>query len=369
VSNDEAASLVPDGVSDYEEMTNFGHGDRADVFLRKFRESKGLPGDFDPEGFQEITEVTRIYLPFWLAEFRSDGSEKALVLSFRDDGLGKEAVTRHGWLSGFVAEDPTRLAEYGYEIRLDRVEEQLSEDEEDIPGDQPGVQNPAGRSPDCSFGGGGDGSGTSGAGGEITQPEDVDMEAESLVERGFGDVGGMGDLKETLEHKVVRPLEDPEAFEEYGIGVVNGVLLHGPPGCGKTYIAEALAGEVGHNFVEVSPADLTSKYMGEPADKVADLFAIAKANQPCLLFVDEVDAIAGARDSDGNMNTSEQQMVNQLLAELEDTGENVAARRAMQADERIDEWALEAAAADTDSSIANWDDQVGSGGGAATGLQ
>nr|WP_245180524.1 ATP-binding protein [Halomicroarcula amylolytica] len=161
--------------------------------------------------------------------------------------------------------------------------------------------------------------------GGVVQPEGVEMSAEGLVDpnpdRSFADVGGMSELLSTLNHKVVRPLEDPETFEEYGIGVVNGVLLHGPPGCGKTYVAGALAGEVGHSFVEVTPADVTSKYMGEPAKKVEELFAIARANAPCILFIDEIDGIAGSRDGDSDMNASEQQLVNQLLTELEGIAE------------------------------------------------
>jgi SpoVK/Ycf46/Vps4 family AAA+-type ATPase len=146
----------------------------------------------------------------------------------------------------------------------------------------------------------------------------VDLSAQSLVDpsvdRTFADVGGMAELKERLRETVVDPLESPEAYEEYGLDVLNGLLLYGPPGCGKTYLAGALAGEIGHAFLEVSPADLASKWMGEPAGNVADLFAIARANAPCILFLDEIDAIAGAR---GGMQTSQQQMVNQLLTELE----------------------------------------------------
>ncbi|MFC7194984.1 AAA family ATPase [Halosimplex aquaticum] len=132
----------------------------------------------------------------------------------------------------------------------------------------------------------------------------------------------MGELKETLRHKVVRPVTDPERFAAYGLGVVNGVLLYGPPGCGKTYVTRALAGELGHSFVEVSPADVTSKYMGEPAQKIADVFEIARANAPCLLFVDEIDGIAGDRGGETDMNSSEQQLVNQLLTELESLDED-----------------------------------------------
>ena len=321
VDNDTAGDLIPERVADWARQRDAGRGDQADVFLRKLRENYGLPGEFDPAGFDEVTEITRVYLPFWLAEYRSETADHSIMLAFREPDASEREFKRHGWLSEFVADDPTRLAEYGYDLSLDRVQKQLSDDggrQGSRDDRESGTPN---RSPDRSFGG------EEGADGEdeIVQPDGVDMDAESLVtrqiERSFGDVGGMGGLKETLRHKVIRPLEDPEAFEEYGIGVVNGVLLHGPPGCGKTYIAEALAGEVGHDFIEIGPADLTSKYMGEPAQKVAELFEVARANQPCLLFIDEIDAIAGTRDGDTNMNSSEQQMVNQLLTELEDASD------------------------------------------------
>jgi len=72
----------------------------------------------------------------------------------------------------------------------------------------------------------------------------------------------MAELKDRLEETVLDPLENAEEYEEYGIDVLSGLLLYGPPGCGKTYLAGALAGELDHSFVEVSPADVTSKWMG-----------------------------------------------------------------------------------------------------------
>jgi SpoVK/Ycf46/Vps4 family AAA+-type ATPase len=153
----------------------------------------------------------------------------------------------------------------------------------------------------------------------VVQPDGVDLQASSLVEtdpgRDFADVGGMGDLKTRLEDTVIDPLENADAYAEYGIDVLSGLLLYGPPGCGKTHLAGALAGELGHSFVEISPADVTSKWMGEPARNVAEVFEVARANAPCVLFIDEIDGIAGSRR--GSMNTSEQQLVNQLLTELE----------------------------------------------------
>jgi len=137
----------------------------------------------------------------------------------------------------------------------------------------------------------------------------------------FDDVGGMDELKATLDDRVIQPLNNPKRYERYGIGAVNGVMFYGPPGCGKTFVAQAVAGETGYNFIEISPTDITSKYIGEAADNVAAVFETARENAPCLVFLDEIDAIAG--DRSGNMTTSEQQMVNQLLTELERTDDDV----------------------------------------------
>ncbi|NHX40602.1 MULTISPECIES: AAA family ATPase [Haloarcula] len=320
VTDDDARSLLPQRVAEYRDQQQDAASGTANVFLRKLRESYGLPGDFDPDGFDGVTGVDRLYLPFWLAEYHSPDSTDVKLVTFRDPDASTEELQRHGWLAEFLSAEPRRLAEYGYEVNPDRLERNIRERI-----DQSGESGTAG------MGGDSGSDSTDGApsinrerpsdDGTVVQPDGVDMEADGLVDpdpsRSFADVGGMSELLETLNHKVVRPLQDPSAFEEYGIGVVNGVLLHGPPGCGKTHVAGALAGEVDHAFIEVTPADVTSKYMGEPAQKVEELFQIARANAPCILFIDEIDGIAGARDGDSNMNSSEQQLVNQLLTELE----------------------------------------------------
>jgi SpoVK/Ycf46/Vps4 family AAA+-type ATPase len=322
VPTEEAESLLPHRIEEYREQ----HGGTANVFLRKLRESYGLPGDFDPEGFDAVTDVERCYLPFWLAEFHSPHSDDVVLLSFREPDTPAEEMRQHGWLSAYISERPRRLATYAYEADPDRIERAMRERVDRRADDVDDADESTDRdeTPDRN-----DGAPTSNrerpSEDGVVQPDGVEMRAERIVdsdpERSFADVGGMRDLLATLNHKVVRPLADPEAFEEYGIGVVNGVLLHGPPGCGKTHVAGALAGEIDHAFIEVSPADVTSKYMGEPAQKVEELFAIARANAPCVLFIDEIDGIAGSRDGDADMNSSEQQLVNQLLTELEGIAE------------------------------------------------
>ena len=156
-------------------------------------------------------------------------------------------------------------------------------------------------------------------------------------EQTFSDVGGMTDLKQTLKDQVIDPLKRPELYEEYDLGVVNGVLLHGPPGTGKTYITEALAGELGYNFVEAQASDVTSSLVGEAADNMAELFSVARNNQPCLLFLDEIDALASSRDGGANKTISERQMITQFLTEMSETkGEDVVVVGATNLPDEID---------------------------------
>jgi len=164
---------------------------------------------------------------------------------------------------------------------------------------------------------------------------------EEPPESTFEDVGGMGELKETLKDRVIDPLDRPELYEEYDLGVVNAVLLYGPPGTGKTHVTNALAGELGYNFIEVGATDITSSLVGEAADNVADLFAIARQNQPCLVFIDEIDALMPARSGGSQKTQSERQMVNQFLTELTETrGEDVIVVGATNLPEEVDDAAI-----------------------------
>ena len=131
----------------------------------------------------------------------------------------------------------------------------------------------------------------------------------------FNDVAGMKYLKDTLEETIIQPLGKPELFEEYGIGVEQGFLLYGPPGTGKTYITKCLAGELNISYISATAGDLVSKWIGVGAKNVQEMFREARANQPCLIFIDEIDALATDRGL-GNQQKSERQMVNQFLEEL-----------------------------------------------------
>ncbi|WP_248906921.1 AAA family ATPase [Halocatena marina] len=143
-----------------------------------------------------------------------------------------------------------------------------------------------------------------GVGEFIQQPPEMD----------FSDVIGAKKLKSELQQTIIDPLTNPEFHEEYGLGVENGVLLYGPPGTGKTYIATCLAGELGCSFISARAGDLVSKWVGQGAKNVQTMFEEARSNQPCIIFIDEIDALV--TDRSANQTKSERQMVNQFLTEL-----------------------------------------------------
>lgn len=131
----------------------------------------------------------------------------------------------------------------------------------------------------------------------------------------FDDVGGLEEAKERLRRTVGIMLERSGDAAAAGL-VLNGVLLYGPPGTGKTLLARAVAGEYGLRFIRFSPSAIASSYQHEPAKKLRQLFATAAEAAPCLLFLDEVDAIAGRREGVGSSDTRE--IVTQLLNSLEE---------------------------------------------------
>jgi len=252
----------------------------------------------DPDRVVAGPRVTTAYVPFWVGEFDGPGEETYVGVYYTG-----ETDSDGRWLVEDLLDDDDLLAAVreGWQVGESGVEAAGSRSPSS---DAPGAT--AGQAPDQGTG-------------EAVQPDDVEMDVGTVLEpspeRTFADVGGMGELKARLRERVIAPLRDPERYDEYGLGAVSGFLLYGPPGCGKTHLAGALAGELGYSFAEVTPADFASKYVGEGARKVSETFAIARANQPCLLFIDEIDGVA--RDRGEEMASTEKQAVNQLLVELE----------------------------------------------------
>jgi len=129
------------------------------------------------------------------------------------------------------------------------------------------------------------------------------------------DIGGLEDVKKLLKESVEWPLKHPEAFDRMGIRPVKGILLYGPPGCGKTLLAKAVANESGANFILVNAGELLSKWVGESEKHVRDVFRRAKQVAPSIIFFDEIDALAPRRGRSIDNNVTER-VVSQLLTEL-----------------------------------------------------
>ena len=132
----------------------------------------------------------------------------------------------------------------------------------------------------------------------------------------FNDVAGLTEEKEELE-EVVEFLKNPGRFIKIGARIPKGVLLVGPPGTGKTLLARAIAGEAGVPFFTISGSDFVEMFVGVGASRVRDLFEDAKKNAPCIIFIDEIDAIGKKRDGQIGGNDEREQTLNQLLTEMD----------------------------------------------------
>lgn len=136
-------------------------------------------------------------------------------------------------------------------------------------------------------------------------PREVDpgvhnMAAEDPGNVRYSDVGGLTSQIRDLRECIELPLTNPELFLRVGIKPPKGVLLYGPPGTGKTLLARVLANEIDCKFLKVVASSIVDKYIGESARMIREMFAFAKDNQPCIIFLDEVDAIGGKRMNDGS---------------------------------------------------------------------
>jgi transitional endoplasmic reticulum ATPase len=157
---------------------------------------------------------------------------------------------------------------------------------------------------------------------EQWQDEDDDeFSAERLMDEvsrpviSFADVGGMEEVKEEIRMKIIYPLQNRDLFRAYGKKLGGGVLLYGPPGCGKTLISQATAGEIRSNFISVALHQILDLYIGNSEKNLHQLFQLARDHAPAILFFDEVDALAADRKDlrESGMRT----LINQFLAEMD----------------------------------------------------
>ncbi|BAZ13201.1 cell division control protein CDC48 homolog [Calothrix sp. NIES-4071] len=131
----------------------------------------------------------------------------------------------------------------------------------------------------------------------------------------FRDVGGMDTVKDEIRLKIIYPLKQPELYRAYGKTIGGGILLYGPPGCGKTYLARATAGEINSSFIAVGINDILDMWLGNSERNLHSIFENARASKPSVLFFDEVDALAANRTD--MRQSSSRMVINQFLSELD----------------------------------------------------
>ena len=136
---------------------------------------------------------------------------------------------------------------------------------------------------------------------------------------GFAAIAGMEELKNQLQEEVIEPLHHPEEYKRYGVTIPNGMLLYGPPGCGKTFFAKHFAEEVGFNFMCITPATLKSRYVNATQENIAKMFKDAEENAPTIIFIDEINELVPNRESD--VHEMSRSAVNEMLAQMDRTGE------------------------------------------------
>lgn len=152
---------------------------------------------------------------------------------------------------------------------------------------------------------------------DVVREGDHDVLQRSTVR--LADVAGMAEVKQQLELSLLGPIRNPDLMKAFKISARGGLLLYGPPGCGKTHIAKAISGELGASFYQVGIADVLHRWLGESERSIRSVFDNARRNAPCVLFFDEVDAL-GHRRSALSGSSGMRTVVNALLEELDSAG-------------------------------------------------
>lgn len=156
--------------------------------------------------------------------------------------------------------------------------------------------------------------------GVIEDDAEVDDTLVEVSEIKFQDVGGMDNVKDQVRMKIIHPLTHAETFKAYGKKAGGGILMYGPPGCGKTFLAKATAGEINAKFISVGLHQVLDMWIGSSERNLHEVFQTARVNKPCVLFFDEVDALAASRSD--MRHTSGRHIINQFLNELDGVDTN-----------------------------------------------
>lgn len=142
------------------------------------------------------------------------------------------------------------------------------------------------------------------------------------VLRGFDCVAGMKELKALLISDVIDPLLNPEKFKKFKLSIPNGILLYGPPGCGKTFIVKKLAEELGYNFVELNPSSVATSYVHGAVGNIGKVFEMAKLQAPSIVFIDEIEGLIPKREELSSSADIKKEEISEFLLQLNNAGEN-----------------------------------------------
>jgi transitional endoplasmic reticulum ATPase len=149
--------------------------------------------------------------------------------------------------------------------------------------------------------------------------EEKKIKTQKAKGKGFDAIAGMKELKAQLQLDVIDALHKPEEYAKYGVTIPNGMLLYGPPGCGKTFFAKHFAEEVGFHFMLATPSTLKSRFINATQENIAKMFEEAEKNAPTIIFIDEINELLPNRDSDAHEMAKS--AVNEMLAQMDRTGE------------------------------------------------
>ncbi len=156
--------------------------------------------------------------------------------------------------------------------------------------------------------------------------------------RGFDSIAGMHDLKQLLIAEVINPLKNPEKFKKFKVSIPNGIILYGPPGCGKSFIVRKLAEELGYNYVEVKGSDLATPFIHGSVGNISKVFNMAKQNAPTILCFNEISALVPDRKNLHDSSSHKEEETSEFLTQLEEAADNnVLAIGTTNFLERIDE--------------------------------
>lgn len=137
---------------------------------------------------------------------------------------------------------------------------------------------------------------------------------------GFSQVVGLAEVKEQLYHEVLFPFYHAKDYKKFNLSLPNGVLLYGPPGCGKTFLVERLAEELGMNYTKLDHSELASPYIHETVEKIAKVFDWAGQHAPCLVFIDEIESLVPSRQDMSGSGSYKHEEINEFLLRLDNAG-------------------------------------------------